>query len=400
MEIDLKKHDMIVIMDLGQLKVTIFYPLTNSFEVLKAQEMFEKTIEFPENTLIIGENAHFGTPRQDDFEKGKVSKAQYYFPKQLLEWYNELAIRGITLKLFPQKLTERSRRLNKDELKEAAEALTKQAEQNKDGKGSKKTKGSDLMDCLAIWIHLNDFPRTTLKNPPKTFAEDPVRTEGLKMRDGMTRDKNVMRFFDYSHEKDYVSKWVRDNIYDLQSNLPEEVRETFGLSGEKLLKKDGSSHHTDVKMSQITAVLLSMMSLNGNPRMRKGVDEDGEKIEWIAGWQFVKKYLFVMGPNHERGGVCRSDLYWHGLRNYIAGEGGIEKVYNKKGNLVIKPMTEFDAKHWATFQILREQYCKHVRVLFQTMKRMLLGKSSGDSVTHSVNSEFSSKSQQTLFSEK
>jgi hypothetical protein len=383
---ELKKFSNIVILDLGKNKVTMYHPLTGEHKVINPDELFERSYQFPKNTLVVGEIAHFGTPRQDDFEGGKLSKAQYYFAKQLLEWYNELAIRGITLKLFPQKLTERSRRLNESRLNTMIDEVV-----NLENK--KTNKKSDLIDTMAIWIHLNDFPRTTLKNPPKTFADNPERLEGLKMRNDMTDDKNPMRFFDYTHEKDKVSQWVKDNINELKSLLPKEVRKTFGLSGENLITKKGNLH-ADVKLSQITAVLLTMMQLNGEHRLRPSTGA-------IAGWQFTKQYLIVMSPNHERGGVCRSDLYWHGLRNYVSGEGGIDKIV-KAGNKnpSIKPMTEFDDKDWNTFHILREQYCKHVRTLFQTMKRMLLGKSSGDSVSHSVNSEFKCKSQQTLFSEK
>ena len=389
MSTELKKFSNIVILDLGKNKVTMYHPLTGEHKVINPDELFERSYQFPKNTLVVGEIAHFGTPRQDDFEGGKLSKAQYYSGKQLLKWYNELVIRGITLKLFPQKLTERARRLFASKL----ESMQIPTMKEDDSPKVHKYKEADLVDTMAIWLHLNNFPRTTLKNPPKTFADDPARMEGLQMRNDMTDNKNSMRFFDYAHEKDKASQWVKDNINELKSLLPKEVCETFGLSGKNLITKKDNLH-ADVKLSQIAAVLLTMMKINGEHRLRPST-------EAIAGWEFTKKYLIVMSPNHERGGVCRSDLYWHGLRNYIAGDNGIQKIV-KPGKKMpsIKPMTEFDDKDWATFHILREQYCKHVRVLFQTMKRMLLGKSSGDSESHSVNSEFKCKSQQTLFSEK
>jgi hypothetical protein len=388
MNIDLKNYDHIVIMDLGKLKVTLYHPLSGESEVINPDELFEKTYQFGQKTLIVGENAHFGTPRAEGFESGGLSKAQYYFSSQLLEWYSELEKRGITLKLFPQKLTEKARRVFASELAD----MEAEGVKDKDDAKVRKYKEADLVDTHAIWMHLNHFPRTTLKNPPKTFAENPVRLEGLEMRNDMTADKNAMRFFDYNHESDAVSKWVKDNIYQLKNALPENVRKTFGLDGDNLITKKGNLH-SNVKLSQITAVLLTLMKVGGKLRLR-------ESTNALAGWNFTKTYLIVMSPNHERGGVCRSDLYWHGLRHYIAGDNGIKKIIKPgKKQPSIKPMENFDAKDWDTFHVLREKYCKHVRALFQTMKRMLLGKSSGDSFGYSVNSEFSTESQRMLFSE-
>jgi len=86
-------------MDLGSKIVHYFNDETNEIGVWSADEMFERTLELPSGSIIIGEAAHFGTPRT------RASKAQYWYEQALLDWYSDLEKAGIRLYLAPEKET-------------------------------------------------------------------------------------------------------------------------------------------------------------------------------------------------------------------------------------------------------------------------------------------------------
>ena len=102
----------------------------------------------------------------------------------------------------------------------------------------------------------------------------------------------------------------------------------------------------------------------------------------LAGWKFVKRYAIRMSPFHLKGGVARSNLYYHGLRNWVAKKcaeelGMTTKAFKakKRGGYTdsdtgkyVEPMTHEEEQ---TYLKYRRQYCKAVKLLFIKCKEVI-----------------------------
>ena len=110
----------------------------------------------------------------------------------------------------------------------------------------------------------------------------------------------------------------------------------------------------------------------------------------LMGKKYAKLYIFKMHDYHERGGVVRSDIYWHGLKNYVPRilNNKIPSVdKNGKPTTKIKPLEDYD--NLDEFRVVRNAYSGHVLKVFSVIRSILVG----GSVSNSEDSEFSSQSQ-------
>ena len=353
---DFKDFELVIYMDLGKNQVHILNSQSGGFEVVKADDLFEYTYKLPENTLLLGEDAHFGCDRKPK------SKAQYYTSDQLLDWYAGLLKCGIVLRFFPQKMTEKYRRYA---------GLDK----------------SDESDLLAIEYALKTRPHifAAFQKPEnKNFGIDLRREEADQMKEEMTEDKNIMRCGDY--EENGMIAWFKNNIELIASNLPQDIKECFGIDKNVLVHRKGKHKGNiigAVYEKQLLAILLTLMQPDGSLRLRPSTGS-------LMGKKYAKLYIFKMHDYHERGGVVRSDIYWHGLKNYVPRilNNKIPSVdKNGKPTTKIKPLEDYD--NLDEFRVVRNAYSGHVLKVFSVIRSILVG----GSVSNSEDSEFSSQSQ-------
>ena len=148
-----------LVMDCGKNTATIYNSETDSCITVSHQQVLE--YDFPRDSLVVGENAHFGTERTDR------SLSQPFTADELTQWYSRLQNAGVILKLFPEQSTP---------LAIQHSGLSK----------------SDENDPKSIFLYLKDNAHliVTLKNPPVTFAEDPIRIEGYQKKDDLNIQLN------------------------------------------------------------------------------------------------------------------------------------------------------------------------------------------------------------------
>lgn len=338
--------------DLGGNKVTAHCYETDEWFEFKGEELFDWSISLPEGSILIGENAHFACPRSEK------SKAQYFYAKDLLNWYSSMADNDISFYLFAQKDTEKFRR----------------------HLGLKKTDKNDIKS-MAYAMH-KAIPEMRkkiehLQKPRSSFEPSLAQIEGDKMREQLTKEKNVQRFFNYNedyHEdggqSEYTDEtvgWLVDNLEELAETLPADTAKAFGFDciytqkGE--LKKRAAFNK--IKSAQVLGVLLTIMNLDGTLRVRPSTGR-------LSGWKFVKQYFFLEHPYRpKRGGVVRACLKWDGARHWIAKECGTKTDRGQP-----KGTKTFSDEDWANFKKYRNAFSKHTKVLWQTMRDMIVNRSS------------------------
>jgi len=73
-----------------------------------------------------------------------------------------------------------------------------------------------------------------------------------------------------------------------------------------------------------------------------------------------------MSPHHQKGGVARSNLYYHGKRNYI-----IRKAKDHEINLKKKHRGEFSQEEDQCFVFYRKIYVNSIREVFNAFRSMI-----------------------------
>lgn len=336
------------VIDCGMSKATIYNSETDEVKTIKHQQILDLVDELPEGSLIVSEYAHLASPKREK------SRAQVFEADVLLKFYSDLRDKGITLKLFPQQSTPRACNYSRLE------------------------KG-DNNDPKSIYILLRDFPEISLMNPPKTFELSPIREESYDWVEWSNLYLNIPRCDKYSTEDVYYGV-ISDNIQYVYENISETCKSVFGLEvykrgNKKIGAKKGDVNLNNLKMNQIYSVLVQLMNDKGELRLR---DNTGE----LAGWKFIKRYSFKMTPNHFRGGVARSNLYHHGIKNWVAAqvaeELGVKTkeikgkrrggYYRKQDKEYVEPFTKEEDRLYLKY---RAQYCKAIKEMFTLFKEIL-----------------------------
>lgn len=352
-----ESFDAVLFLDLGKKIVTVYDSSDESFSEVSVSHFFDWCVGLKDtvgSVLFIGEAAHFGAPRNPK----KPSKAQYWTANELLSFYDRLHDAGHTLRLFPHKSTETIRRLNGWVVKE------KNSSQKPIININGVDYNPDQVDCLAMEYAINQRPHLfeSLQHPKISF-DDPVRIEGMQMRNDMNIDKNYARAYKYKDPDDGLSKLILSKLTSIASNLSDEAKEAFGLDG-NIYTKNGTVT-TGVKVCQITAVACTLVDIDGNMRLRPSTQE-------LAGWKFVKSHLLRLHAFHEKGGVARSDFMHHGAKNYISAkiDNKVMKEGGKKPSL--KRLQDYSDDEMNKFYIYRNAYTKYGKELFQSIKKVLL----------------------------
>ena len=348
-----------VTIDCGNNYATIYFPDQDKVEVISHDRLLSLPELLAPGTTLVGEAAHFGTPQK------KSSLSQPFKAEKLLDWYSRLKDNNIELKLFPQKSTPRAA-------------------------GYARLEKSDINDPKSIHFLLQNFPQISLMNPPLDFEISPLTQDGWDFKEATNDILNIQRAYTiwddvkkqgvkikYRNPEDANFLWAKENIVSVSEQLNPVEQSVFGFddmfykesSKAKGFKK-GDLSLNKVNEAQFYSVLATLRDEKGNLRKREITGE-------LPGWQFVKRRIFCMSPFHFRGGVARSNLFYHGATKWISDrvkEHGYDIRPKKRGGGWHKdgtPVEGFTAEEDRLFVQYRIVYFNAVRKLFQVLKRML-----------------------------
>ena len=376
---DITKYDDVYVLDCGQNHATYSHNGKPTVKI-KTSQIIQLVQDMPRNSCLISEYAHLGYARKE------LSLSQPLDAGQLISLYAKCKSRNIDLKLFPQKSMPRA----------CEYAFIKNL-----FPGIKREKiKDDTRDPISIYHLLLDFPEISLANPPN--AENlkrinPKIQEAWDFKDYTNVIANYARKFSSETQEEHESGYVlpmdqyripndgvlnfflnnADYIYD---QLDDYQRDIFGLQldtrknavGKLYLTSIGNQgeskgKHTSWKPSiaQIYSVIVTLMDHEGNYRYRPSTLD-------FAGWAWVKRFIFCMTPFHFRGGVIRSNTYYHGMRSWVAKMAEEENnVFLKNGRTYFHRGT-FTPEQDAAFRHWRIIYVNAIRKLFQICKSLMI----------------------------
>jgi len=349
--IEMKKITHVV--DSGCNSATVYIVQEDRVEKFDHQTLLEFLVKLPKNSFIVSEDSHLGA------ERTEFSLSQPFTRYELLGLYDDLKSNGVTLRLFPQKQTPRA----------CAYSGLEKCDEN---------------DPKSIYMFLKDHPKVVavLKKPMKSFDLDPVRKASYAYKKLTDAFINRARREKPKYSSDYCSKFLVANLDRYANSLSAEALDVFHLTEDSKYKKGSSKTGASkgdwnislVKMQAMYAIACTIIHPYDNClRVR---EETGNS----PGWKYIKKYIFRMSPFHFRGGVARSNLYYHGMKNWIIrvvkeiysfnlrkrSRGGF---FDKKDPSIKNEGSQFSLEEDALFQTCRKQYCDGIREFWQLTKR-------------------------------
>jgi len=336
-----------VIMDFGQNSAMLFNATTNTIWTLKDKaDILDLPNSLVSGTRLIVENAHMGVPKR------KYSKAQWFTAEELLSFYKLCADKNVVLLLFPEQQTNRARNYA---------GLDK----------------NDENDLRAIHKFTEECT-VSYRKPPTTFEPDPVREEGYVFKAETNNILNITRGLGgdgYFLDDNMLSQFLIENLNTICENLSDDTKTAFRLTDSSKYKigdRAGQFNLQKVCFSQIYSVASTLMAYDGTMRIRNSTGE-------LPGWGFVKKHILCMSPHHLRGGVARSNLYYHGMRHYIANQMDCDEISRKEvlkkkrgrkrdANNIIVPDSDFTKEQEQQFLSHRSKYARSIKELFVVIK--------------------------------
>ena len=341
------------VLDCGVNQSTIYDAEKNVVTTLSHDDVLKLHNVLEPNSTLICEYAHLGCPR------GERSLSQPFTAEELLTFYDNLKEKNITLKLFPQQSTPRAC---------AYSGLPK----------------SDENDVKSIYLLLKDFPEISLMNPPKSFDVSDKRETAWTMKDEINYTLNIARRYSYNDEGDMNTRAIKELFPKMLTDLSEETKEAFGISEKSKYQvsrsgqyEKGELNMNNISKVQLYSVLACLQTEKGHLRTVNGK---------TPSWKFVKRYLLCMTPFHFRGGVARSNLYYHGMRNYIismAKEKGLTLKGKKRGGFfndkgtAIKKGSRFTKKEDEFFLKERKVYNNAIREVYRFFDKNLSAQTAG-----------------------
>jgi hypothetical protein len=332
-------NDKLVVVDCGKNNSTLYK--NGKIYSYSHADLLDKILELPDGTKVVSEEAHLGTAR-----KG-LSKSQPYTAEELLEFYDTCKDNGIEMRFFPQQSTFRAQQYYRTKYNLSEDDFPK----------------SDENDPKAIYELLADHGEISLSSPKINFDEDAVRKEGYDFKNSLNTHLNHARASEpkpYAYEDDGCRRWIDGNIDELASQIHTQEQEAFGLSESSRYKKNNKINLNKIRMTQLYSIVSTLVDYHGEKRYR-------ESTGALPGWRFIRKYIIPMSPFHRRGGVARSNLYHHGLKNYLKAQvkiNGIDPLPKGGRGTFSKDQDIFFRKH-------RIIYCNSIRKIFQVCRKML-----------------------------
>ena len=337
-----------IVLDCGKNTATIYNSDTDTCKVISHLDVLKLPEELESGTTVIGEYAHLGCPRQ------KYSLSQPFTENLLIDLYSRFASKNISLKLFPQQSTPRATSFS---------GLAK----------------SDLDDPKSIYLLLKNFPQISLMTPPKSFEIENIVEEGWSWKDTTNKILNVARRYSYESDEDQNSVFIKENIQHIYDSLSPVARDVFGLQLFKKTSKhgkEGTINLNKINMCQIYSILAILRDFDGQLRLYRNSNN-------FPGNNFIKRYVICMTPFHFRGGVARSNLYYHGAMNWIIKKSKEEHGLNLKRKISVTDDNgdiservirrgHFTPQEDVIFLQYRKQYCKSIFELINFFKQHLV----------------------------
>lgn len=343
------------VLDCGVNQATLYDAKKDVVTTLSHDDVLELHNVLEPNSTLISEYAHLGCPR------GKRSLSQPFTASELLTFYENLREKNITLKLFPQQSTPRAC---------AYSGLPK----------------SDENDVKSIYLLLKDFPEISLMNPPKSFEVSDKRRTAWDMKDEINYTLNIARRYSYNDEEDVNTQTIKELFPKMLTDLSEETKKAFGISEKSKYQvtRSGQYQKGELNMNnnkfskvQLYSILACLQNEEGELRTVNGK---------TPSWKFAKRYLLCMTPFHFRGGVARSNLYYHGMKNYIISRGkevGLTLNRKKRGGFFndagteIKEGSKFTKKEDDFFLKERKVYNDAIREVYRFFDKHLSVQAAG-----------------------
>ena len=247
---------------------------------------------------LIAENAHLGCIRTD------LSLAQVYTKEELTDFYGRASRKGCTIKLFPGHLTPKARAQY--------------------GGGDK----SDEVDTRAIYHMVTNSPHVRLMNPPQSFEPTRSRQAGWTFKDETNAILNKARRFKYQDPDDAITQFLAVNLPAIAARLSPASQEAFDF--DKISKRSGEFLKSDGRINRLYTLTAFFLHPNGTVRQRP--DTGG-----MPGIQWLRRNVLHTSPFHFRGGIARSNVYWHGFKNYA-----LKKMGTRKASAVGKVLSHYD----------------------------------------------------------
>ena len=339
-----------VVLDFGKNTATIYYPKTDACYGITQEEVLKLSEKLESGTLLICEAAHLAVARTIK------SLSQPFTEAQLLGLYESLESKGITLRFVSGQSTPRAI---------SSSGLPK----------------SDPNDPKSIYHLLGKHPEilNSLMIPRKSFEVDAMVKLGWGWKDLSNQILNIARRYGYQdNNSDYIVK----NIQHIYDNLSPTARGAFGLELFKKTSKIGKPGTVNIKkiknrMVQMDSILSILRDDEGELRL---FPDTGN----LPSNYFIKRRVINMSPYHRRGGVTRSNLYFHGMRNFIIKMAKIEdSTVNLKRKVTLVDQYgetyertasrgHFTDYEDSLFLKYRKQYCRSIFELINIFKQLLI----------------------------
>ena len=279
-------------LDCGRNSGVIYYVDENRHETLSHAQILDLPNKLPRGSFVVGEYAHFGVART------KKSKAQVFTEDQLFQFYFDFEENGIKFRMASHDNAPQARTY----------AEIRNIIPSSSNMDPKKLDEYDTI-ALAYYLNTHDKVRNALQKPPKTFEKNARRKDGEAFREKLNENLNIARSENYDEDLLPVMKMILTNSMELYNYLSPRSREIIGFIPNK---KGTAITKTSIKPTTIYSIAGTVFNIDGIPMTRYG--------NKIPGWTFVRRFILVFGPNHRRGGVARSNLTFHGFRNFVKRE--------------------------------------------------------------------------------
>ena len=331
------------VIDCGANSSTIYDVAKEEVTTISHADVLNLPSVLPRGSFIVSEYSHLGC------ERTEFSLSQPYTRQLLLEFYARLEDAGIKLRLFPQQSTPRA----------CAHAELEKLDEN---------------DPISIYTLLKDYPEISLMKPPTSFDPTEKRKQSWYIKKRVDADINKARREEPKYTTDFVSQFLRQNIEDIEDGLSDDAKEAFGFKAYNPKKKlvestcykvgenKGKINPEKVKWQGLYA--LAVCYLDPTTESLRVRESNGKEIP--ISLSYAKRYIIRQSPFHFRGGICRSNMYYHGMKNYIISKGkqvGVNLKGKSRGGYLddkgkLKKNTRMTPEEEQFYLEHRRLYCK------------------------------------------
>ena len=283
--------------DVGQGKVHIYDSGNDEFHPkLPEQNLIDLDIpKLESGDILVVECAHLR-------ESHRFTMAQPFDWEQLNNLKQNAEERGVTILLFPQKSTPKTRK------------LANVSEDNKSDEADTKAIANFLLNDNRAFSSLKKFNPKKLKNfqQENNFIFDYIQQCNEDINPAKTLGYGFNKKIDYEDE---ISKWIKKYYVQLVSELgDEELVSAIGI------KKTKKGYKVD-KENRIYTLVHSILRPNGEIRVRSDINK-------LPNWKFIKAHYLGCKPYHMKQGVCASN-YKHWMRRAVSEYAFPDKLRDK-----------------------------------------------------------------------